>query len=93
MLIYALDSASRYLDDVFNISMIYTLNRIYPAELQLNTANASDIEAAFLDLNLSLLIIILNLILLRESAANDNSFNFFLAYASIYKYISKHVMP
>ena len=53
-MIYAFDSASRYLDDIFNTYMIFTLNRIYPAELQLNTANASDIEAAFLDLNLSL---------------------------------------
>ena len=31
--------------------MVY---RIYPAELQLNKANASDTEAAFLDLNLSI---------------------------------------
>ena len=30
------------------------VHRIYPAELQLNTANASDTEAAFLDLNLSI---------------------------------------
>ena len=30
------------------------VNRIYPAELQLNKANASDNEAAFLDLNLSI---------------------------------------
>ena len=30
------------------------VHRIYPAELQLNEANASDIEAAFLDLNLSI---------------------------------------
>ena len=28
--------------------------RIYPAELQLNKANASDTESAFLDLNLSI---------------------------------------
>ena len=28
------------------------VNRIYPAELQLNKANSSDIEASFLDLNL-----------------------------------------
>ena len=38
--------------------MIFTLNkgvhRIYPAELQLNKANASDNEAAFLDFNLSI---------------------------------------
>ena len=30
------------------------VHRIYPAELQLNKANASDNEAAFLDLNLSI---------------------------------------
>ena len=30
------------------------LHRIYPAELQLNKANAADTEAAFLDLNLSI---------------------------------------
>ena len=30
------------------------VHRIYPAELQLNIANASDTEAAFLDLNLSI---------------------------------------
>ena len=30
------------------------VNRIYPTELQLNKANASDTEAAFLDLNLSI---------------------------------------
>ena len=30
------------------------VHRIYPAELQLNKANAFDTEAAFLDLNLSI---------------------------------------
>ena len=30
------------------------VHRIYPVELQLNKANASDTEAAFLDLNLSI---------------------------------------
>ena len=30
------------------------VHRIYPAELQLNKANASDTEAAFFDLNLSI---------------------------------------
>ena len=30
------------------------VHRIYPAELQLNKANASDTEAAFLDLNVSI---------------------------------------
>ena len=32
----------------------HMVHRIYPAELQLNKANASDIEAAFLDLKLSI---------------------------------------
>ena len=30
------------------------VNRIYPAELHLNKANSSDMEAPFLDLNLSI---------------------------------------
>ena len=30
------------------------VNRIYPAELQLNKANSSDTEEPFLDLNLSI---------------------------------------
>ena len=30
------------------------VHRIYPTELQVNKANASDTEAAFLDLNLSI---------------------------------------
>ena len=30
------------------------VDRIYPAELQLNKANSSDTEATFLDLNLSI---------------------------------------
>ena len=48
---------SRYLDDLLNIDNIYfehMIDRIYPAELQLNKANSSDIEAQFLDLNLSI---------------------------------------
>ena len=55
-LIDAFNSTSRYLDDLLNIDNIHfehTANRIYPAELQLYKANASDTEAAFLDLNLS----------------------------------------
>ena len=50
----ALNSTSRYLDDLMNIDNIYfeqMVNRIYPAELQLNKANSSDTEAPFLDLN------------------------------------------
>ena len=53
----AFNSTSRYLDDLLNIDNIHfehMVHRIYPAELQLNKANASDTEAAFLDLNLSI---------------------------------------
>ena len=56
-MIDAFNSTSRYLDDLLNIDNIYfeeMVHRIYPAELQLNKANASDNEAAFLDLNLSI---------------------------------------
>ena len=56
-LIDAFHSTSRYQDDLLNIDNIHfehMVHRIYPAELQLNKANASDTEAAFLDLNLSI---------------------------------------
>ena len=56
-LIDAFNSTSRYLDDLLNIDNIYfehMVHRIYPAELLLNKANASDTEAAYLDLNLSI---------------------------------------
>ena len=56
-LIDVFNSTSRYLDDLLNIDNIHfehMVHRIYPAELQLNKANASDTEAAFLDLNLSI---------------------------------------
>ena len=56
-IIDAFNSTSRYLDDLLNIDNIYfeqMVHRIYSAELQLNKANASDNEAAFLDLNLSI---------------------------------------
>ena len=56
-LIDAFNSNSRYLDDLLSIDTIHfehMVHRIYPAELQLNKANASDTEAAFLDLNLSI---------------------------------------
>ena len=49
-LIDAFNSTSRYLDDLLNIDHIHfehMVHRIYPAELQLNKANASDTEAAF----------------------------------------------
>ena len=41
---------SRYLDDLLNIDNPYfegMVNQIYPPELQLNKANASDIETPF----------------------------------------------
>ena len=47
----------RYLDDILNINNIYfdtMVNQKYPSELQLNKANTSDTEAAFLDLHLSI---------------------------------------
>ena len=56
-IIEAFNSTSRCLDDLLNIDNIYfeqMVNRIYPAELQLNKANSSDTEALFLDLNLSI---------------------------------------
>ena len=40
--------------DAAHIHFEHMVHRIYPAELQLNKANASDTEAAFLDLNLSI---------------------------------------
>ena len=53
----AFNSTFRYLDDLLNIDNNFfdsTVNRIYPSELQLNKANASDTEASFLDLHLSI---------------------------------------
>ena len=55
--IEAFNSTSRYLDDLLNIDNNFfdsMVNRIYPSELQLNKANVSDTEAAFLDLHLSI---------------------------------------
>ena len=55
-IIEAFNSNSRYIDDLLNIDNIYfeqMVNRIYPADLQLNKANSSDTEAPFLDLNQS----------------------------------------
>ena len=51
------NSTSRYLNDLLNIDNNFfdsMVNRIYPSELQLNKANLSDAEAAFLDLHLSI---------------------------------------
>ena len=55
-IIEAFNSTSGYIDDLLNIDNIYfehMVDRINPAELQLNKANSSDTEAPFLDLNLS----------------------------------------
>ena len=53
-LIETFNSTARYLYDLLNIHNIHFEHRIYPAELQLNKAYASETEAAFLDLNLSI---------------------------------------
>ena len=53
----AFNTISRYLDDILNINNGYfdnMVSQIYPSELQLNKANASDTEATFLDLHLSI---------------------------------------
>ena len=53
----AFNTTSRYLDDILNINNVYfdiMVNQIFPSELQLNKANTSDTEAAFLDLHLSI---------------------------------------
>ena len=53
----AFKSTSRYRDNLLNIGNPYfegMVNRIYPAELQLNKANTSDTETSFLDLHLSI---------------------------------------
>ena len=47
----------RYLDDILNINDVYfdnVVSQIYHSELQLNKANTSNTEAAFLDLHLSI---------------------------------------
>ena len=52
----AFNTTSRYLNDILNINNVYFENmvsQIYPSELQLNKANASDTEAAFLDFRLA----------------------------------------
>ena len=53
----AFNTTSRYLDDILIINNVYfdnMVSEIYPSELQLNRANTSDTEAAFLDLHLSI---------------------------------------
>ena len=53
----AFNTISRYLDDILNINTVYfdkMVSQIYPSELQLNIANTSETEVAFLDLHLSI---------------------------------------
>ena len=55
------NTTSRYLHDILNINNFYfdnMVSQIYPLELKLNKANASDTEATFLDLHLSILMIL-----------------------------------
>ena len=55
--IYAFNTTSRYLDEILHINNVYfdkMVSQIYPSELQLNKANTSDTEVAFLDLHLSI---------------------------------------
>ena len=55
--IVALNTTSRYLNDILNINNVYfdnMVSQIYPSELQLNKSNASDTQAAFFDLHLSI---------------------------------------
>ena len=57
MIILLLPVIQEGLDDILNINNVYfetMVSQIYPSELQLNKANASDTEAAFLDLHLSI---------------------------------------
>ena len=45
------------MDDILNINNVYfdnMVSQIYPSQFQLNKANTSDTEAAFLDLHLSI---------------------------------------
>ncbi|MEW8547204.1 MAG: hypothetical protein AB2693_27145 [Candidatus Thiodiazotropha sp.] len=63
-IIEAFNSTSRYLDDLLNIdnpSFAGMVIQIYPPELQLNKANATDNEAPFLDLHFKWICSIRNL--------------------------------
>ena len=56
-IIDAINTTSRYLDDILNIDNVYfdnMVSQIYPSELQLDKANTSDTKATFLDLHLSI---------------------------------------
>ena len=52
VVIDALNTTSRYLDEILNIGNVYfdnMLSQIYPSEFQLNKANTSDTKAALLN--------------------------------------------
>ena len=73
-IVEALNSTSRYLDDLLNIDNPFFAEmvcQIYPTELQLNKANPSDTEAPFLDLDLS----ITNGIVSTKIYDNQDDFN------------------
>ena len=53
-IIGALNTTSRYLDDILKIDNVYFDNMVLQSEFQLNKVNTSDTEAAFLDLHLSI---------------------------------------
>ena len=56
LMIEAFNNTSRYLDDILNVDNPFFPNlfqNIYPAQLQLNKANVSDTNVAFLDLDIS----------------------------------------
>lgn len=56
-IIEAFNSTSWYLDDLLNIDTVHfkrIVDRVYPAELQLNKANSYETEALFLNLYLSI---------------------------------------
>ena len=60
-IIDAFNTTSIYLDDILNIDNVYVytmISQIYPSELQLNKANTFDTESAFLDLHLSILMLL-----------------------------------
>ena len=57
VVIDAFNTSSRYLDEILNIINVYSdiiVSQLYPSKIQLNNANTSDTEAAFLDLHLSI---------------------------------------
>ena len=56
-IIDAFNITPSYLENILNIDNVYfdtMVSQIYPSELQLNKVNASDTEAAFLDLHFSI---------------------------------------